>query len=123
MTVVKKAPTDRPVAVGDVIVSKPFGGRVATRGMVFLVTEHVAYYRCTPRACPGCAPNRYDSQRSGAHHVWRSWLDWYRVGEPADLDVREALAGRQMRMWGANARQYVYASVDAQPIKELRKAS
>ena len=114
---VKTAQAPRPVAVGDVIVSKPFGGVVAARGRVFLVTEHVAYFRCTPRSCPGCKPNRHDVGRQPAHSVWRIWLDWYRENGDGDREVQADLAGREVRVWDAGARRYVDADADLQPIQ------
>lgn len=112
--IVRTVAEDRPVAVGDMISVKPFGGRVATRGRVFLVTEHVAYYLCAPRACPGCRPNRYDSQRQGSHRVWRSWLDWYREDAEEDREIREALAGGFWRVWDPATGRY------ADVVKEAR---
>lgn len=112
MIEIRKAPAPRPAVPGDVIVAKPFGGRVMTRGQIFLVTQHVVYYRCIPRVCPDCTPNQYDTNRTESHSVWRLWLDWYREDNDEDRAVREALADRDMRMWDPYAGRYVTAPAD-----------
>ena len=116
--VVRTTPSPRAVTVGDVIVSKPFGGTVAVRGRVFLVTEHVAYFRCTPRSCPGCRVNRHDISRQPSHSVWRTWLDWYREGSDEDGEVRASLADREVRVWDSIGRRYVDADADLRTIQQ-----
>ena len=114
-TLVRTTREVRPVAVNDVVTYKPFGGSVAVRGRVFLVTRHVAYFRCAPRSCPGCRPNRHDSDRQPSHSVWRTWLDWYREDCHEDREVQASLAGRQVRVWDVDSRRYVDADADLRP--------
>ncbi|MCX5529010.1 hypothetical protein OG785_45205 [Streptomyces sp. NBC_00006] len=117
MTIVLKAPEPRPVTVGDVLVAKPFGSRTMLRGRVFMVTRNIAYFYCTPLACPTCGPDGYDASQRMTHSVWRNWLDWYREGNDEDRSVQEALADRRMRIWDPNTRSYVEVPDDSRATR------